>query len=131
MWPIMADNGRRKGDATLLLALAAGHTVRDAASFAGIGERTATRRIADPEYRRQVNGLRADMVQRALGKLADAATEAVGTLRGLLAAESESVKLGAARSILELGCKLKEAVELELRIATPGAKDTRQGRMMP
>ena|SRR5437870_5565578 len=113
----MADNGRRKGEAALLLALAAGQTVRDAASLAGIGERTATRRFAEPDFRRQVTQLRAGMVQRALGKLADAATEAVDTLRGLLAAGSESVKLGAARSILELGCKVKEAVELEERIA--------------
>lgn len=113
----MADNGRRKGDAALLVALAAGQTVRDAASLARVGERTAARRVADPEFRRQVIELRADMVQRALGKLADAATEAVDTLRGLLAGQSGSVKLGAARSILELGCKLKEAVELELRIA--------------
>jgi hypothetical protein len=33
-WPIMADNGRRRGNATLLLALAAGQTVRDAATEA-------------------------------------------------------------------------------------------------
>jgi hypothetical protein len=44
------------------------------------------------------------MVQRAMRKLADAATEAVDTLRGLLAGASESVKLAAARSILELDC---------------------------
>jgi hypothetical protein len=37
-WPIMADNGPRKGDAARLLALAAGHTIRDAASTVGIGE---------------------------------------------------------------------------------------------
>jgi hypothetical protein len=126
-WPIMADNGRKKGDLALLLAFAAGHTVRDAASLAGIGERTATRRIADPEYRRQITELRADMVQRALGKLVDAATQAVDTLRGLLAAESESVKLGAARSILELGCKVKEAVELELRIAALEQREPGKG----
>jgi hypothetical protein len=113
----MADNGRRKGDAALLLvALAAGETIRDAASLAGIGERTATRRIADPAFRRQITELRAEMVQRALGKLADAATDAARTLRGLLAAESESVQLGAARSILELGNKLREVVEMEQRI---------------
>jgi hypothetical protein len=44
----MAENGRRKGEAALLVALAAGMTVRDAAVAAGIGERTATRRVADP-----------------------------------------------------------------------------------
>jgi hypothetical protein len=51
----------------------------------------------------------------------------VDTLRGLLAGESESVKLGAARSILELGWKLKEAVELELRIAALEQRLREQG----
>jgi hypothetical protein len=60
----------------------------DAASKAGLGERTS--RILDPEFQRQVTELRADMVQRALGKQADAATEALDTPRGLLAGEAEA-----------------------------------------
>jgi hypothetical protein len=32
----MAENGRRKGDAALMTALAAGQTIRDAALAAGI-----------------------------------------------------------------------------------------------
>jgi hypothetical protein len=91
----MAEIGRRKGDNALLLALASGQTVRDAARLAGIGERTATRRMADPGFRRRVNELRGEMVGRALGKLADAATEAVDTLRKLLKAKADTVKLGA------------------------------------
>ena len=43
----MAENGRRKGDDALVLALAGGQTIRGAARAAGIGERTATRRVAD------------------------------------------------------------------------------------
>jgi hypothetical protein len=38
--PNLADNGRQKGDVALLLAIASGQTVRDAAQQAGIGERT-------------------------------------------------------------------------------------------
>lgn len=115
----MAENGRRnrKGDTALMTALASGQTVRDAARSAGIGERTATRRVADPDFRRRVAELRAEMIGRALGQLADGMTEAAGTLRKLLAADGESVRLGAARSILELGNKLREAVELEERLA--------------
>ena len=56
------------------------------------------------------------MAQRALGKMSDGMAEAADTLRQLLKAEAESVRLGAARSILELGSKLREAVELEDRI---------------
>jgi hypothetical protein len=113
----MAENGRGKGDTALQLALAAGQTVRDAARAAGIGERTAGRRLADPAFRRRVCELRAEMVQRALGKMADGMAEAADTLRQLLRAEGESVRLGAARSILELGNKLRESAELEERLA--------------
>jgi hypothetical protein len=115
---MMTNNDRRKkGDTALLLGLASGQTVRDAARAAGIGERTATRRVADPDFRRRIAEMRAEMIGRALGQLADGMTEAASTLRGLLAAEGESVRLGAARSILELGHKLREAVEFEERIA--------------
>ena len=113
----MAEIGRRKGDGALLAALAVGHTVRDSARQAGIGERTATRRLADPEFRQLVAALRADMIGRALGRLSDTAREAVDKLRDLLSAGSDSVKLGAARSILELGTKLRESVELEQRLS--------------
>jgi hypothetical protein len=112
----MADIGRRKGDAALLLALASGRTVRAAARAAGIGERTATRRLADPAFRRRVSELRAEMVERALGRAAWGMRAAADTLRQLLRAEKESVRLGAARALLELTVKLRESVELEQRL---------------
>jgi HEAT repeat protein len=48
--------------------------------------------------------------------MADGMAEAADMLRQLLAAKSENVRLGAARSLLELGVKLREAVELEERV---------------
>jgi hypothetical protein len=42
--------------------------------------------------------------------------EAANILHQLLTAESESVRLGAARSVLELGVRLRESVELEEQI---------------
>ena len=112
----MADIGRRKGDGALLTALASGQTIRDAAKAAGVGERTATRRLAEPAFRRQVAQLQTEMIQRALGQLSDAASEAVATMRKLLTAKSESVRLAAGRSILELGTRLRDALELEQRL---------------
>jgi hypothetical protein len=100
----------------LALAVAAGQTLRDAAPAAGVSERTAARRWADATFRHRVNELRADMVQRSMGRMAESMTEAAGVLRQLLGAESESVRLGAARSLLELGVKLRESVELEQRL---------------
>jgi hypothetical protein len=112
----MAETGRRKGDPALLAALAAGQTLRDAAAAAGVGERTAGRRWADPAFRGRVAELRAEMVGRALGKMADGMAEAAGVLRQLLGADREAVRLGAARALLELGTRLRESVELEERI---------------
>ena len=49
--------------------------------------------------------------------LAAGSTEAAVTLRNLLNAEADNIKLGAARSILEIGNRLREWAELEERIA--------------
>jgi HEAT repeat protein len=112
----VAHRGRRNADEALALALATGQTLRAAAEATGIGERTATRRWADPAFRHRVAELRGEMVQRALGCMADGMGEAADKLRQLLTAESESVRLGAARALLELGVKLRESVELEQRL---------------
>ena len=57
------------------------------------------------------------MLARAVGTLADASTAAASKLKDLLDAESETVRLGACRAILELGSKLRESEELAGRIA--------------
>jgi hypothetical protein len=112
----MAAGGRKSADEALALALASGLTVEVAADQAGVSPRTAYRRRADPDFCRRVAELQAEMVQRALGKLADGAAAAVDTLRNLLKAKSENVRLGAARTILELSSRLRETVELEQRL---------------
>jgi hypothetical protein len=112
----MADIGGRKGQDALALALASGQTIRDAAVAAGLGERTATRRVADPAFRQRIAALRSDMLARAAGQIADGMTQAVKTLRQLLSARSESVRLAAARSILEIGPRLHESLDLDERL---------------
>jgi len=113
----MAAGGRKNADSSLALALAGGDTVAEAASKAGVSERTAHRRLADLGFRRRVAELRAAAVERATGKLADSMAEAADVLRQLLAAQSESVRLGACRAALELGVKLRESIDLEQRLA--------------
>jgi hypothetical protein len=113
----VTDNAWRKGDSALVVALAAGKTLRDAAKAAGVAEATAHRRVKEPGFAEAVAEARSKLVDAALGQLANASAEAVTTLRALLHADGESVRLGAARSILELGTKLRESVEFEQRIA--------------
>jgi hypothetical protein len=112
----VAHRGRQNADEALALAVAAGQTLRDAAAAVGVSERTAARRWADAAFRLRVSNLRTEMVQRSLGRMADGMSDAAAKLRELLTAESESVRLGAARALLELGVKLRESVELEARL---------------
>jgi hypothetical protein len=110
--------GRRGADDRLLQILACGATVAAAAAQAGVSEATAYRRLAEPGFRRRLQALRADMVQRTAGTLTAAANEAVRTLLELLkGAAPPAARLGAARAVLELGMKVRETAELEQRLA--------------
>jgi hypothetical protein len=114
----MAEKQRKKAEDVLLLALACGATVDSAARQCHLSERTVYRRLCEPAFRQRLQQLRADMVQRTAGALTSAATEAVRTLLDLQKPPMPpAVRLGAARAILEIGVKLREAAELEERIA--------------
>jgi hypothetical protein len=95
----VAGNGSRKGDIALITALAAGHSIKDAAKIAGIGERTAHRRLDEPVFKERVNDMRAEFLSEAVGRLSDATTEAAKTLRSLLDSTISELMKGC-------GCKL-------------------------
>ena len=107
---------RKKNEDALLLALACGATVEAASKQCGLSDRTIYRRLKDADFRARLQGVRADMVGRSAGLLT-AASEAVRTL---LALQKESappaVRLGAARAVLEVGMKLREVVDLQVRM---------------
>jgi hypothetical protein len=124
----VAGNGRKNADAVLMGALAGGATVQDAARQAGIGERTAYRRLEDAAFRGRIDELRRAMLERAAGALADATTRAVRTLVALLDDESPTARLGAARSILEHANSMRELVSLEERVAALEAATGGGGR---
>ena|SRR6185437_1139245 len=108
---------RKKNEEPLLLALACGATVEAAARQCGISERSAYRRLHDPEFKKRLEKVRADMVERSSGMLTAAAGEAVRTLLALQKeATPAAVRLGAARAILEIGIKIRQMVELEKRL---------------
>jgi len=113
----MADDDKLKRDDALVFAVARGLTVRQAAEEAGLGERTAHRRLADPEFRRRVSAVRGELMEQAGGRLSDAATQAVDVLRKLLDSDADTTRLAAARTILQQSVTLRTAAELEQRIA--------------
>ncbi len=114
----MAQQGKRHADNQLLLALTCGATVETAAAQARISPSTAYRRLNEPEFQRRLQALRAEMVQRAAGMLTAAAMEAVKTLLSLQHTDQPgAVRLGAARTVLEMGMRLREVADLEQRLA--------------
>jgi transposase-like protein len=111
----MSENVRKNGRSATVLA--SGETVAAAARKAGVTERTVYRWRLEDAFRRDVDQARAEMFSRALGCMAEGAASAALVLRQLcLKAKSETVKLGAARALLEQGPKLRESVELEERL---------------
>jgi hypothetical protein len=114
----MPTKPRKKAEDQLLLTLACGATVESAARQCQLSKRTVYRRMEEPEFHRRLNALRSDMVQRTAGALTAAGSEAVRTMLELMKrAKTESVQLGAARSVLEIGMKAREFAELEERLA--------------
>ena len=112
----MAANGNQKGHNDFIIAIASGLPIKEAAKAAAISERTAHRRLDDPQVKSSVREARCAMLQDAVSRLASGATAAAETLLELTKAKSEQVQLAAARSILELSHRLKEATEFESRL---------------
>jgi hypothetical protein len=115
---VVAGRGRSRADDLLVATLAGGATVEAAAALCEVSERTIYRRLKDPAFKARVAQARADLVERSLGHLSLGAVDAAVTLRNLLEAEDNRVKLGAARAILELGLKVRDSVEIEARLRT-------------
>ena len=112
-WDNTVVGRKKKADTGLILALACGASPENAALKAGVSLRTVYRRLAERAFRAQVNDVRADMVRRMAGMLTAAGVGSLKTLSTLQeSAASESVRLGAARAIIELGCKVRESVEM-------------------
>jgi hypothetical protein len=99
-----------------VVALAGGASIRRAAARARVSERTAYRRLDDPEFRRRVSAVRAEAIEQATGRLAIASTAAARTLRKLLRSKDERVQLAAGRWILRLGIAMKNEVEIQKQI---------------
>jgi hypothetical protein len=109
--------GRRRADDALLLALACGAQVEAAAAKAGVSSATAFRRLKDAEFRARLDAARADMVARATAMLTAAAMEAVKTLLDLQGVKQPpATRLGAAKSVLEIGNRLRTEVDLAARL---------------
>ncbi len=79
--------------------------------IARITRQTFYKWMKSPAFRDELNRQLDDFTADAIGQLKSAAGEAVQTLRGLLASESENVRLRAALGIID---QINKAKELEI-----------------
>jgi len=113
----MAGSSRANAKSAVIAALAAGLTIEETAKQTPVSARTIHRWLKDAEFKAEVDAARSQLVNNTLGRLSDSATAAVKTLQELLSSsQPPSVRLGAARAILEMAVKYREAVELAERV---------------
>ena len=109
--------GRHIADDALALSLACGATIESAATKAGVSFSTVNRRLSDAVFRGQIQAIRNDMVHRVTALLTAAALEAAKTLLDLQGkGVASATRLGAARTVLEIGSRLRMESELMTRL---------------
>lgn len=112
----MAAKANKRTD-LLILAMAEGLSIADAAERAGVSERTAHRRLAEPDVQARLEKLRDEMFSRATRHLSGLSLRAARKLGELIDEPDRTVALRAIKVILETGCRLREMVSIEERIA--------------
>jgi hypothetical protein len=106
-------HGRRDVDELLASALATGATYGEAGRIAGVSKSTVKRRMGDDAFRQRVASERVELIDTLRGRLLSAAPDAVRTLSELsAAAQSDSVRVGAARAVLDLSLGRRRGFDL-------------------
>jgi len=117
----MAAHRGRKTAANdkLALLLASGETTEQAAVKAGVSQSTLFRRLKKPEFRAKVDEIRAQVMERTVGRLSEIAVEAAEALGQLVReAKAETTKVHAIRLVLEFSLKGSEQLTLIRQIQT-------------
>jgi hypothetical protein len=110
----MAKNG--KFYELLALEIAAGSSVKDAATKAGCSLTHAYHISADPSFRVHVGEIRSEAVSASVGKLSNAACLAVDVLVEILSSPNDKDRLPAAKALLSALGPISELGELRKRI---------------
>jgi len=99
-----------------LMAIAVGRPVAECAALADVSEATVRRRLRSAKYMAKVREIRRQMTSQASGQLADGLAEATATMRALLKSSNDSVRLGAAKGMVQLSVQLGEMSDLAEKV---------------
>lgn len=101
-----------------ILALLSERTITEAARRCGVGERTLRRWLTEPAFKAGCDAARAEIFQNAMARIQVLVHRAVDTLADLLAARKHpAVRLGAARTVVEVGLHQHEATTILRKLA--------------
>jgi hypothetical protein len=109
----MSQNIPSEGDSLLALALATGASINEAAQRAGVDRKTGQRKLADPEFRRQVCEIRGELIAATLGRMAGDMTRAADVLSKHMDDLTPSIRLCAIRAMLGFGLKMRDLVDMD------------------
>jgi hypothetical protein len=112
-----ASDRRDAQDELIIAALASGRDYEAAATVASTSSRTVRRRMSDPEFAAEVSRRRGERVGEVSGLLLDASVLAVGVLLDCLNSESDVVRSRAARTLIDLGQRVRVTSDHEDRLA--------------
>src|SRR5919107_3113192 len=102
----VGHGGRRPRQAeAAVAALLTEPTVQAAAKRIGVNESTLLRWLHDPAFTTEYRAARRAVVEAAIGRLQQAATQAVDALARNLTCGMPAVEVGAAKAIFELTAK--------------------------
>jgi hypothetical protein len=122
----MSQNVPPEKDVVLAVALASGMPIGTAADHVGIDRRTVNRKLADPDFRRQVAEFRGQLIATALGRMAENMTRAADAVAALLDDPDPALRLRAARTLFTCGLRLHDAVDLGDRVSDVEAELARR-----
>jgi transposase len=111
------ENLEAKHDAAIL-ALLSTRSVRDAAKKSGLSETTLYRLLALPEFKAKYRAARRELVENTITQLQRDGADAATALRTIVKSRKTpaSVRVAAARVILEQGIKAVELMDVQERL---------------
>ena len=100
-----------------IAALMSSASITKAAALVGVNERTIYTWLEDPAFETAYRTARREAVQSATARLQQASGAAVVVLCQLMVNGTQSIKLSAAKTVLDLGMKSVELDDLAARLA--------------
>ncbi|MCY3710974.1 MAG: hypothetical protein OXG26_18935 [Caldilineaceae bacterium] len=111
---------KSKGYPNFALAIAEGRTVHDASTAAGFSERTGYRRLEKQEWQDAIQEIRVLMAEQTVNFMSSNLHDTLETVKKLMdKADSDSVKLGAAKTILQMVIAQIKQLDLSRGDETP------------